>query len=48
MANIRDAATLAKLPAHERAGFTQLWVDVAALVKRPQEKGEIVAFAILE
>ena len=34
LAGIRDAAALAKLPADERAAFTQLWADVAALLKK--------------
>ncbi len=38
LAGIRDAAALAKLPADERAAFTQLWADVAALLKKAEEK----------
>jgi formylglycine-generating enzyme required for sulfatase activity len=38
LASIRDAAALAKLSAGEHAVFTQLWADVAALLKRAQEK----------
>ena len=33
LAGIRDAAALAKLPAEEQKAFTQLWADVAALLK---------------
>lgn len=29
---------LAKLPAEERATFTQLWADVAALLKKAEDK----------
>ncbi len=36
LAGIRDAATLAKLPAHEQKAFTQLWADVAALLQKAQ------------
>ena len=38
LAGIRDAAELAKLPAEEQKAFTQLWADVAALLKRAEEK----------
>ena len=38
LAGVRDAAALAKLPAKERAAFTTLWADVAALVKQAEEK----------
>jgi hypothetical protein len=31
-----DKAALAKLPAEERAAFTRLWADVAALLKRAE------------
>jgi len=34
LAGIRDAAALAKLPADEQKAFTQLWADVAALLKK--------------
>jgi dipeptidyl aminopeptidase/acylaminoacyl peptidase len=34
LAGIRDAAALATLPADERAAFTALWADVAALLKK--------------
>jgi serine/threonine-protein kinase len=44
LVGIRDAAALAKLPAAERAPFTQLWADVAALVKKaettPKKEGK--------
>jgi len=35
---IRDESALAKLPADERAAFTQLWADVAALLKKAEVK----------
>jgi len=38
LAGIRDAAALAKLPAEEQKAFTQLWADVAALLKKAEEK----------
>jgi hypothetical protein len=38
LAGIRDAATLAALPEEEQSTFTQLWDDVAALLKRAEEK----------
>jgi hypothetical protein len=38
LASIRDAAALARLSADERTVFTQLWADVAALLKRAEEK----------
>jgi superkiller protein 3 len=38
LAGLRDAATLAKLPAEERQVCTQLWADVAALLKKAEEK----------
>jgi len=31
---VRTKAALTKLPADERAAFTQLWADVAALLKK--------------
>ncbi len=37
LASLRDAAALAKLDAEERAGFTQLWADVAALQKQAEQ-----------
>jgi hypothetical protein len=36
LAAIRDAAALAKLPADEQKALTQLWADVAALLKKAQ------------
>ena len=33
---LRDSAALAKLPADEQKAFTQLWADVAALVKKAE------------
>jgi hypothetical protein len=38
LAGIRDKAALAKLPANERAAFTKLWADVAALLEKAEEK----------
>jgi Flp pilus assembly protein TadD len=38
LTGIRDKAALAKLPAEEQKAFTQLWADVAALLKKPKEK----------
>jgi len=35
---IREEAALAKLPAAERAAFKQLWADVAALLKKAEER----------
>ena len=32
--SIRDASAIAKLPVDEREAFTQLWVDVAAVIQR--------------
>jgi tetratricopeptide (TPR) repeat protein len=37
---IRDAAALAKLPETERQEFTQLWRDVATLLKNCEAKGQ--------
>jgi hypothetical protein len=34
LAGIRDAPALANLPADEQKAFTQLWADVAALLKK--------------
>jgi hypothetical protein len=34
LAIVRDPSPLAKLPAEERAAFTQLWADVATLLKK--------------
>ena len=34
LAGIRDAPSLANLPADEQKAFTQLWADVAALLKK--------------
>jgi hypothetical protein len=36
LASIRDKAALDKLPADELAAFTQLWADVAALLKKAE------------
>jgi tetratricopeptide (TPR) repeat protein len=36
LAGIRDGDALAKLPAEERTACTQLWADVAALLKKAQ------------
>jgi hypothetical protein len=38
LAGLRDAAALAKLPADEPKAFAQLWADVAALLKKAEEK----------
>jgi tetratricopeptide (TPR) repeat protein len=38
LAGIRDAASLAKLPAEEQKAFNQLWNDVAVLLKKAEEK----------
>ena len=38
LTSIRDAAALAELPADERAAFTKLWTDVAALLEKAEEK----------
>jgi tetratricopeptide (TPR) repeat protein len=38
LAGLRDAAALAKLPAEEHQACTQLWADVAALLKKAEEK----------
>jgi hypothetical protein len=38
LAGIRDAASLAKMPAEERAACEKLWSDVAALSKKVEEK----------
>ncbi|HEV8062958.1 MAG TPA: hypothetical protein VGP68_23965 [Gemmataceae bacterium] len=38
LAGIRDEVALAELPADERAAFTQLWADVAALLWKAGEK----------
>ena len=38
LASVRDTAALAKLPADERKACAQLWADVAALLKKSEEK----------
>lgn len=38
LASIRDSAVLAQLPADEQKAFTQFWADVAALLKKAEEK----------
>jgi serine/threonine protein kinase/tetratricopeptide (TPR) repeat protein len=35
LADLRDAAALAKLPVEERTAWTELWADVAALARGP-------------
>jgi hypothetical protein len=40
LAGLRDAAALAKLPVEEQKAFTQLWADVAALLKKAEEKAK--------
>jgi serine/threonine-protein kinase len=41
LARIRNAAALAKLPGEERVAFTQLWADVAALLKQAQTPAKV-------
>ena len=38
LAGLGDAAALAQLPAEERTAWSQLWADVAALVRKPELK----------
>ena len=38
LAGIREVAALAKLPADEQKAFTQLWIDVADLLKKVTER----------
>jgi tetratricopeptide (TPR) repeat protein/serine/threonine protein kinase len=38
LAGIRDKAALEKLPPDEQKAFTQLWADVAALLKKAEDK----------
>jgi tetratricopeptide (TPR) repeat protein len=38
LAGLRDAAALAQLPADEQQALTRLWADVAALLKKAEEK----------
>jgi hypothetical protein len=38
LAGIRDETVLRKLPVEDRAAFTQLWADGAALLKKAEEK----------
>jgi hypothetical protein len=40
LAGIRDKEALAKLPAEERAACAKLWSDVAALLKKAEEKAK--------
>jgi hypothetical protein len=40
LVGIRDEAALAKLPPAERETFTQLWADVAAILKKAEEKAK--------
>jgi tetratricopeptide (TPR) repeat protein len=40
LAGVRDGAALTQLPAEERTAWTQLWADVAALVKKAEEKAQ--------
>jgi hypothetical protein len=40
LSGIRDTGALAKLPADEQKAFNQLWADVAALLKKAEEKPE--------
>jgi serine/threonine-protein kinase len=39
LAALRDEAALAKLPEEQQKAFTQLWADVAALLRKAEEKG---------
>jgi len=36
LAGLRDKEALDKLPAEEQKAFTQLWADVAALLKKAE------------
>jgi hypothetical protein len=38
LAGLRDALALAKLPAEEQKACNKLWTDVAALLKKAEEK----------
>jgi serine/threonine-protein kinase len=38
LAGLRDKAALAKLPPEERAAFARMWADVAALLKKAEER----------
>jgi hypothetical protein len=38
LAGIRDAAVLAKLSPEEREACAKLWTDIAALLKKAEEK----------
>jgi hypothetical protein len=38
LAGLRDHAALARLPAEERQACRQLWAEVAALLKKAEEK----------
>ena len=38
LAGLRDPAALARIPADEQKAFTQLWADVAALLKKAEAK----------
>src|SRR5262249_47025636 len=38
LAGLRDATALAKLPADEQKACIQLWAEVAALLKKAEEK----------
>jgi len=40
LAGLRDKAALAKLPADEQKAFTELWADLAALLKKAEEKAK--------
>jgi hypothetical protein len=39
LAALLDEPALAKLPEEEQKVFTQLWADVAALLRKAEEKG---------
>jgi hypothetical protein len=40
LAGLRDKHALAKLSPKERKAFAQLWADVAALLKKAEEKSK--------
>ena len=40
LAGVRDATALAKIPRDELKTFTRLWAEVAALLKKAEEKSK--------
>jgi NAD(P)-dependent dehydrogenase (short-subunit alcohol dehydrogenase family) len=40
LGGIRDGAALGNFPSDERKAFTRLWADVAALLKKAEEKAK--------